>query len=78
MPDVGSWCGEKKKGSHVAALAFCRRGENAARYVGLWMRWLLFIRAKRRLTDSGPHPWLWRRRTFRRPSPVCLSDSPLP
>ena len=35
---------EAKKGSHVAAfLLIC--GGNAVRDVGLWMKWLLFIRA---------------------------------
>ena len=45
MPDAGSWCGEKKKGSHMAALLFSR-GDNAVRDAGLWMSRLLFMRAE--------------------------------
>ena len=43
MPDHG--VGEKKKGSHVAAL-LSSRGENAVRDASLWMSRLLLMRAK--------------------------------
>ena len=42
-PDRGM---KKEKGSHMAAFLLCLGCEHAVHDAGLWMRWLLFIRAE--------------------------------
>ena len=60
---TGSWH-EKEKSSHVAAFLLCLGCGHAVRDAGLWMRWLLFMRAE----DADEVDFIIRRGSAERPA----------